>query len=399
MIEDPPSTGVQKRASCWRNSKEMIKQFLDRWPRLVALAKCQIWFMLLLSVSFLMGRIISNFEGPTEIQANDSHMRRSFMAKELPIEPTIANLVALPAACMVHFRAKLQEEKEQQLDYTSRNVDKDNNINISNETIVASWNNTNYSMSSYIDRAIADLNYLRMDAVMLTNTNTDWEEFASFTNLTFQSPRKHSNSNNRSQSLVATADTIDSTEYYQYLNESDDANPSFGTKILGYAEACRGIAEELVLSLVDFSIEVNSLDHELRDGRSNGGLSFDWIRCWNESSYGIGPYYRVTTESQRNASLFTSQMLYFDVTWNKNREELYDSFVIEQGCDDMPNKETNITNNTSDNIFAAKNAKDLCYWEAMMKSVSNATGAEGCQPNTAAAAWFWFTVMTSKFLS
>ncbi len=387
---DSPAPSAPKNQSFCYKLKENIDNVFDRYPRLVALVLNQLLFMVLLAVSFFMGYIISRTERPSEIEQNNSFMRRAFLTKQLPIEETIANLVTLPAACMVHLRDTLDEVEDEQ---------EHNNDN--NETLISLWNNTNATVAtdineildigSYIDQAAFGLNYLRMDALILTNTNTTWEEFYSFANVSFEESR---DVNNRTSSSVFTSDKIDSKEYFDLLYEDDPDVQSWEQNILGYAKACRSIAKELVMSLIDFAIEANSVEEEAKG--ENKGLSFNWIRCWNQSLYGQHQLSVGRGDPRRNASLLTSQSIFYDEQWNRNRTDWYNFFVGEQGCDEIPDDEEINYNGMVDEIYSPSD-KRQCYWNAMMMSVSNATGEDGCMVNSASASWFWFTIMTSKF--
>ena len=148
------------------------------------------------------------------------------------------------------------------------------------------------------------------------------------------------------------------------------------------------------MSILDFAIEVNTVEEEGKG--ENNGLSFNWIRCWNQSLYGRKQFNVGATDARRNASLLTSQTVYFDEQWNKNRRALFDLYVAKGGCDLKSDVEETNNNSTSDIIFRT-NSKSHCYWNATMISVSKATGREGCMNNNASASWFWFTVMTSTF--
>ncbi len=350
----------------WRSPTKIMTDFLDRWPRLVALATCQLWFMVLIFVSFIMGVIISKTEGPAEINANDAFMRRTFMIKNLPIDETISDLIALPGACILHFEAKRQEE-QQEPQPNSSNEDFLPSRNNSDSTIVGENNTTGLNT----DKIIADLEYLRTGDTVLMDTNATWEEYSNFANITFETSRNYS--------LNTVSDTIESTAYYEYLFSNTTTNDSLGKRILGYAQACGEIAQELIFSIIEFSNELYRLDGGSDDP------TFNWIRCWDPSRHGVRVF-RFATEEQRNASLISSQVLYFNEQWNANRQELFETFVAEDGCDIMPDEDIGM-------VTSGK--KDMCYWEATKKSVLSATGAAGCVPNVSSAAWFWFTVMTS----
>lgn len=358
MEETPKSA---EHSSGWRRPTKMIHDFLDRWPRLVALATCQLWFMALIFVSFVIGAFISRTEGPAEIQANDAFMRRNFMIKSLPINETISNLIALPGACIVHFEANRLEEE--------RDI---GGFLVSSNNADSTSVRDNYTAGSNMNDIMGDLDYLQIEDTVLMDTNATWEEYSDFANLTFQL------SGNNARTPVSN--TIESAAYYDYLSGSA-TNSSLRERILRYAEACGEIAEELIFSIIQFSNELYRIDGGSDDP------TFNWIRCWDSSRHGIGRIFRVATEDQRNASLVSSQILYFNEQWNANRQELFEKFVAEEACDIMPDEDSTI----------GTSAKDMCYWEATKKSVLNATGEAGCRPNVSSAAWFWFTVMTSKF--
>ena len=318
--------------------------------------------MALIFVSFVIGLFISRTEGPVEIQANDAFMRRNFMIKNLPIDETISNLIALPGACIAHFEARRSEEE--------RDI---GGVLVSSNDTDSTILRENYTAGSNINDIMGDLDYHQIEDIFLMDTNATWEEYSEFANITFQI------SGNNSRTPVS--EIIESAAYYDYLSGST-TNLSLRERILRYAEACGEIAEELIFSIIEFSNELYRLDGGSDDP------TFNWIRCWDLSRYGIGHIFRVATEEQRNASLISSQILYFNEQWNANRQELFEKFVAEEGCDIMSDEDTKRGTST----------KDMCYWEATKKSVLNATGEAGCRPNVSSAAWFWFTVMTSKSL-
>lgn len=362
--------------------KQTIQNFLDRWPRLVSLAKVYFLFLILMLVSFGMGNIISRFEGPPEIEANNAYMRKAYMTRQLPLESTLNNLVALPAACLTRYRTRLLEEEEKlqtndliQDEFLPTDDDFGNG-NSTTTSLSSSWNTTtNSTIETFIDRASADLDYLRMETIIQTDTGTSWDEFQNFSNVTFKPPLVSPSPSNKPQS------------------DANNENDSLSNVLFGYVHTCWGVAEELVLSLLDFTVEVSGLEND------TGGLTFDWIRCWNETSYGPAHIHKVVTEAQRNATLLSSQQIHFAEKWNVDREKLYERFVAELKCNEMAKDEDEDEDDGIAMDARAERKKAGCYWEAKKKSVMEATGKEGCEVNTASASWFWFTVMTSTCLS
>ena len=355
------TTPERKKESRFVRLKNRVKNILDRWPRLVTVLRCYLSFFALLMFSFVIGYWISKMEGPTEITINNAYMRQFYLTKQLPMEATKNNLIELSENCLVEYERH---------NYTTNNS------------------------ASHI--ASTDLNYLRAETILLSNTDTTWERFAGFANLTFQLPRSsfedqsQDSTINGNETLVETADSIGGTNYSNELSIASDG-------LLAYAEACKGIAEELVLSILQFSIQVSAMSaySDVKGGRD--GLTFNWVRCWNESSFGLANVFRPRTQAERNASTINSQKKYFAESWEQDRELLYMYFVEESGCDTMSGEEVDYSTQESGNTTKRLSPQSECYWEAHKKSILQATGQKGCIANVASASWFWFTVMTSKF--
>ena len=158
-------------------------------------------------------------------------------------------------------------------------------------------------------------------------------------------------------------------------------------------ESCEETAGVLLSAVVNATRDVALNDFKLLIHDNKGGdngLTFNWIRCWNitDSELGISIPFK-PTEKQVSASIYINQTKYFITEWENNRMELYENYTIEYDC-------ANIKYDTdSDTVLN----RTKCYWEATKQSVLNASGSHGCHANTGSSAWFWFTIMTSKYLS
>jgi hypothetical protein len=98
-------------------------------------------------------------------------------------------------------------------------------------------------------------------------------------------------------------------------------------------------------------------------------LSFNWIRCWNETELELHMIFAPTAEQLAAAD---SQDDFFQESWKRDRERLYSEYLGELG-DDLPDSRL----------------------EATLRSIADATGSRHCSENISGTAWFWFTVMTT----
>jgi hypothetical protein len=99
-------------------------------------------------------------------------------------------------------------------------------------------------------------------------------------------------------------------------------------------------------------------------------LTFNWIRCWNETEYGSR---RAFSPTQQLIKAGSDQPEFYRQSWHENKEYLYNQYL----------------NDLGDNIT------DSIRLDAYLSAIANATGSEGCSGNVAASAWFFFTVMTT----
>ena len=98
-------------------------------------------------------------------------------------------------------------------------------------------------------------------------------------------------------------------------------------------------------------------------------LTFNWIRCWNETKYGSQ---RVFSPTEQLIQAASDQPAFYRASWQENKEYLYNQYLADFG----------------DHIT------ESIRLEAYLHAISNATGSGGCSGNVAASAWFFFTVMS-----
>ena len=166
-----------------------------------------------------------------------------------------------------------------------------------------------------------------------------------------------------------------------------------------YMQACEDVAGDLLGAVLNFTLEVGRHDFALlleEGSNAPGGLTFNWIRCWNTTQFGHSDPFR-PSPTQIEASLYTHQWDYFVAEWNLHRLELYHNLTQQYGCDAIPSQVDVTTTTTTTTNSNSTMSRVECYWEATKQSVVTATGGKGCDANTGSSAWFWFTVMTSTY--
>jgi len=110
---------------------------------------------------------------------------------------------------------------------------------------------------------------------------------------------------------------------------------------------------------------------------SSPSLTFNWIRCWNNTELG-DPNPWKPTQNQINAS--ADQSVFFWQEWENNYRLLLEQYITENQCMELKGNSTE---------------QSECLLDAAYEAVNDATGGLQCATNTGAAAWFWFTVMTT----
>ena len=412
----PEAHGDEKR----RGTLACFYNFLEKWPRTVAILHRQLLVYSLIAVTLLGGYAISKIEGPAEVENNDHYLRQAWFLRSLPIQRVTSALVGLPTTCLIQYASKVQEETG--VDY----VGGSNN------------NTTTAAAAGDGARTSRTFGYKQSHPLLFF----DWDFFSSPGDKNAPPPNLWVDANITVRDLYGIANTTFPDRKQQLLlppitppkmppvppisNENGSVGiggsdgGTYGSNLYDYMLACEELASELLRTVVDFTLEVATQDLGLLSGPGGGGgdgLTFDWIRCWNETEIGWDSDPFMPNKEQIDASDYVNQSLYFASEWNAHRTELYNAYVSELGCysyDDGVDEVLSSSNhskrdfyegdddfdddsNNNDDDIDVVRERALCYWEATKRSVLEATGGNGCQTNTGSSAWFWFTVMTSEF--
>jgi hypothetical protein len=155
----------------------------------------------------------------------------------------------------------------------------------------------------------------------------------------------------------------DSTNLDEELNITELSILTQVPRLSEFMSTCGSDAKVIIDTLLEIQ---NTTSLEL----AAESLTFNWIRCWNETEYGSQGAFRANPQLIQAAS---DQPEYYRLSWHQNKESLYDQYMRDLG----------------DNITESNRV------EALLSAISNATGSEGCSGNVAASGWFFFTVMTT----
>jgi hypothetical protein len=121
---------------------------------------------------------------------------------------------------------------------------------------------------------------------------------------------------------------------------------------------CSKEAQELVNVVLDFWNQTSLATATQR-------LTFNWIRCWNETE--LGPV-RTFSPSPLQVKAAANQSSFYESSWKEDQGRLFREYLEDDYISSL---------------------------EAFNRSVAEATGSDYCEENIGATAWFWFTVMTT----
>jgi len=167
-----------------------------------------------------------------------------------------------------------------------------------------------------------------------------------------------------------------------------------------YMAECETLAGQLLAAVINVTEVITEYSLKMETDGGSAGLTFNWIRCWNNTEMGHSNPFRPTQE-QINASQFHHQVAFFTRMWNQDREALFEQYVADLGCNetdvgtDIGTDGFDVFDYFIDSDGFNVSAKLNCLWEATEQSVLNATGGKQCDANTGSSTWFWFTVMTT----
>jgi hypothetical protein len=107
----------------------------------------------------------------------------------------------------------------------------------------------------------------------------------------------------------------------------------------------------------------------IEDEAVSGDLTFNWIRCWNQTELGTNTPLRPTAEHLEAAA---NQSEFYTEEWEADRARITSEYL-----------------ENVENVTAAEIGKARQY------GIDTATGGNDCNANSAGTSWFWFTVMTT----
>eukprot|EP00980_Cylindrotheca_fusiformis_P027602 scaffold21455_cov116-Cylindrotheca_fusiformis.AAC.19 len=180
------------------------------------------------------------------------------------------------------------------------------------------------------------------------------------------------------------------TCFYDYLNETNVTRLPDGRLVPDEAITTEMLLSDLSIQMKECSAHAKEV-LDLHNGRQEQvfslsivPLTFNWIRCWDQQVYGRHNPVQPTPEQILAAG---NQTLFYEETWLADQARLYQGYI---------RNETTGGGNESDTNSTTPCQGLTCYNRlALDRSVAEATGRHGCGSNIAAAAWFFFTVMTT----
>jgi hypothetical protein len=302
------------------------RPILARWPRTKAVLGriCLLWTLILWAL--FLGYILSLLEGPAEIKTNDEILQQRWFFSTLPWQEVFVAGVNLPTACMQNFiDANALGEAITNVS-TTGSSSSTTSLSLM-ETLV--WNITN------IDNA----------TLMLVHDIMQDR----FPNITLPPVPVVSND-------TSSSDMLESLQLY--------------------LEKCDDVAVDLMEIVINTTLKLAEDELGITPDTIDIGdpLTFNWIRCWDNSILG-NPNPWSPTQAQINAS--ASQGLFYREEWTTSQRRLFENYTVEWECFDL-----------SDAI-----TRDKCILDAVIDSVKNATGGDQCETNTGG------TSLQSAFIS
>ena len=182
----------------------------------------------------------------------------------------------------------------------------------------------------------------------------------------FESYLQEQNITNTNYTLydLVLSSSIDKEEVYftDILQSTSDTISYILERLDVCATELEGIANE---TDVQEQILLDAIEGEY----VSGDLTFDWIRCWNQSEYGDNFWLGATSEQYDAAQ---NQTEFYIATWEADLQYKTNLYLYD------------VDNMTIEEVEQAKR-----------RALNDATGGGSCDYNTAGTAWFWFTVMTT----
>jgi Ion channel len=120
-------------------------------------------------------------------------------------------------------------------------------------------------------------------------------------------------------------------------------------------------------------------------------LSFNWNRCWALKHQPQFLFY--PTPEMIAAAHPDAQAEYYQQEWSRVQQALYQEYLSNDNVNNINNTNTNTNATTTDKEKEEKEEEQ--EYQAFVKSIQEATGADACEENMGGTAWFFFTIMTT----
>jgi hypothetical protein len=145
---------------------------------------------------------------------------------------------------------------------------------------------------------------------------------------------------------------------------NDDDDDFVQVNRTGLESWLQGCLEDLYLPYLEAYQQVA----ENNSATASQSLRFNWNRCWelkDDAQFEFYPTWEMVYAARPHA-----QADYYTREWTTMQQELYQAYL-------------------------PSNATEGEQYEAFLRSIEDATGADACEENMAATAWFFFTIMTT----
>lgn len=328
--------------------------WLDNFPRthgIVARVLCPL--MVLVSISIGLGIVLARIEIGGEIADNDAAMRNQYELIQYPYDETLQFLFNLPTVCF---------------DYYVFTKD----VPLSGETATNLINMTMAAVATLLEEPGNDvllLDYFNGTIPLVQNgsTVTDGGEMLDDGNVTYEAIAAEAMGYDPVVYTGATPTSLAANLSLWVGNKFPQVPPGFSDdpqetihEIKDYLQVCEDAGSELIKGFIEITTAKI---------QSTSDMTFNWMRCWNTTELGhVNPF--LATRSQLDAS--GEQADFYAMMWMNDQKMKYKQYIDEAECQSLS-----------------------CRKDAHAKSVAEATGADMCDINKGATAWFWVVFLTT----
>jgi hypothetical protein len=179
------------------------------------------------------------------------------------------------------------------------------------------------------------------------------------------------NGTRRDQVEKAFMQIIEERGLAEYVDESNEAPGEIVTwstaDLREFMTDCGRVALDAITSIQERWYRTLEVD------TSVGGLSFNWIRCVNDSNAENDLLF--PGKRQIEASRPEAQAYFYSQTWRERQLSLGEKYLEE--------------------FIESNESRFTDYLEGFGNSVDDTTAGDKCDVHSISGAWFWFTVMTT----